>query len=133
MTGLVFFYGTLMTPFHRTRPLQLDRFLRPLGRGTIPAVLFDTGMYPAAVPLPDGQVSGEVYAFEHADVVLDTLDDLEGYCPDAPDSSLYRRTVTSVTLEDGTALAAWAYFYNAPLGGAQRIESGDYLAYLRGQ
>jgi len=23
------------------------------------------------------------------------------------------------------------YFYNAPLGGAQRIESGDYLEYLR--
>ena len=22
---------------------------------------------------------------------------------------------------------AWAYFYNAPLGRAQRIESGDYL------
>jgi gamma-glutamylcyclotransferase (GGCT)/AIG2-like uncharacterized protein YtfP len=26
---------------------------------------------------------------------------------------------------------AWTYFYNAPLGGARRIESGDYLDYLK--
>jgi gamma-glutamylcyclotransferase (GGCT)/AIG2-like uncharacterized protein YtfP len=26
---------------------------------------------------------------------------------------------------------AWAYFYNAPLGRAQRIESGDYLQHLK--
>jgi gamma-glutamylcyclotransferase (GGCT)/AIG2-like uncharacterized protein YtfP len=26
---------------------------------------------------------------------------------------------------------AWAYFYNAPLGRAQRIESGDYLEHLK--
>jgi hypothetical protein len=25
---------------------------------------------------------------------------------------------------------AWAYFYNAPLGRAERIESGDYLEHL---
>jgi hypothetical protein len=28
---------------------------------------------------------------------------------------------------------AWAYFYNAPLGQAQRISSGDYLDYLSGE
>ena len=26
---------------------------------------------------------------------------------------------------------AWAYFYNAPLGQALRIASGDYLAHLK--
>ena len=31
----------------------------------------------------------------------------------------------------GRTETAWTYFYNAPLGGAQRIESGDYLDHLR--
>ena len=26
---------------------------------------------------------------------------------------------------------AWVYFYNAPLGRAERIESGDYLEHLK--
>jgi gamma-glutamylcyclotransferase (GGCT)/AIG2-like uncharacterized protein YtfP len=37
---------------------------------------------------------------------------------------------TEVRLEDGRVQPAWAYFYNAPLGRAQRIESGDYLNHL---
>ena len=36
-----------------------------------------------------------------------------------------------VTFEDGRVAQAWAYFYNAPLGRAQRIESGDYLEHLK--
>ena len=38
--------------------------------------------------------------------------------------------MTDVTLDDGRTAAAWAYFYNAPLGRAQRIASGDYLEHL---
>jgi gamma-glutamylcyclotransferase (GGCT)/AIG2-like uncharacterized protein YtfP len=63
--------------------------------------------------------------------VLAVLDDIEGYSPNEPDTSLYTRLVTPVTLDDGRVVDAWAYFYNAPLGGAQRIPSGDYLAYLK--
>jgi gamma-glutamylcyclotransferase (GGCT)/AIG2-like uncharacterized protein YtfP len=36
-----------------------------------------------------------------------------------------------VTLEDGCTVDAWAYFYNAPLGRAERIASGDYLEHLK--
>jgi gamma-glutamylcyclotransferase (GGCT)/AIG2-like uncharacterized protein YtfP len=36
-----------------------------------------------------------------------------------------------VTFDDGHVANAWAYFYNAPLGRAQRIESGDYLEHLK--
>jgi len=35
-----------------------------------------------------------------------------------------------VALPTGPAVQAWAYFYNAPLGQAQRINSGDYLEYI---
>ena len=33
--------------------------------------------------------------------------------------------------DDGRVAYAWVYFYNAPLGRAERIESGDYLQHLK--
>jgi len=55
--------------------------------------------------------------------------EIEANRPFAP--GLYRRVVTDVTLHDGHVADAWGYFYNAPLGRAPRIESGDYLEYLK--
>jgi gamma-glutamylcyclotransferase (GGCT)/AIG2-like uncharacterized protein YtfP len=131
MADLVFFYGTLMTPFNRTAQLHIDQHLMFRGRGTITAALFDLGIYPAAVPAADSRVCGEVYELMNQRVVLDALDELEGYRPGEPETSLYTRALTPVTLDDGSTVNAWAYFYNAPLGRAERIESGDYLEYLR--
>jgi gamma-glutamylcyclotransferase (GGCT)/AIG2-like uncharacterized protein YtfP len=76
-------------------------------------------------------VFGELYRMSDADSVLAALDEIEGYRPSQPDASLYTRVETPVTLEDGRVEQAWAYFYNAPLGRAQRIESGDYLEHLK--
>jgi gamma-glutamylcyclotransferase (GGCT)/AIG2-like uncharacterized protein YtfP len=36
-----------------------------------------------------------------------------------------------VRLPDGSLARAWVYFYNAPLGQALRIPSGDYLEHVR--
>ncbi len=132
MADLVFFYGTLMTPFNRTARLQIDEHLVFRGRGTIAAALFDLGIYPAAVPDRDRLVRGELYEVRgDRAFVLDALDELEGYRSSDPETSLYTRTLTRVTTEDGRLVQAWAYFYNAPLGRAERIPSGDYLEYLK--
>jgi gamma-glutamylcyclotransferase (GGCT)/AIG2-like uncharacterized protein YtfP len=131
MTNLVFFYGTLMSGFKRPGRARLDSKLQAEGRGWIPAALFDLGIYPAAIPAADGQVWGEVNTMLDADAVLTALDEIEGYRPNEPDQSLYMRVETPVTFEDGHSATAWAYFYNAPLGRAQRIASGDYLEHLR--
>ena len=120
-----------MTPFNRTGRLRLDQHLSLIGRGTIPAALFDLGIYPAAVPTSDSRVTGEVYELTEPVTALRALDELEGYRPGDPETSLYTRTRTPVDMEDGTTVEAWAYFYNAPLGRAERIESGDYLEHLR--
>jgi gamma-glutamylcyclotransferase (GGCT)/AIG2-like uncharacterized protein YtfP len=72
-----------------------------------------------------------VYEATQPFTVLQTLDELEGYRPGEPETSLYTRVLTPVTLEDGRNVHAWAYFYNAPLGRAERIESGDYLEHLK--
>src|SRR5687767_3932413 len=128
---LVFFYGTLMTPFNRTGRLRIDQHLAFRGRGVIAAALFDLGIYPAAVPTAEGRVRGEVYELTDPVAALRALDELEGYRSGEPESSLYIRTRVPVTMDDGTLEHAWAYFYNAPLGRAERIESGDYLEYLK--
>jgi len=131
MTDLVFFYGTLMSGFERPGRSRIDPKLTAVGRGSIKATLFDLGIYPAAIPASDERVLGEVHRMSDADAVLTALDEIEGYAPAQPDASLYTRVETPVTFEDGHVEPAWAYFYNAPLGGAQRIESGDYLEHLR--
>lgn len=132
MTDRVFFYGTLMTGFDRRQRAGIDeRKLAYMGRGYIRAALFDLGIYPAAVPDPDGRVWGEVYRMLTPGAVLAALDNIEGYCPDEPDASLYTRVETPIVLENGDTESGWAYFYNAPLGRAERIPSGDYLAHLK--
>jgi gamma-glutamylcyclotransferase (GGCT)/AIG2-like uncharacterized protein YtfP len=130
---LVFFYGTLMAGFDRRRRAGIDSKLSFVGRGSIQASLFDLGLYPAAVPGPDGTVWGELYETADASVVLAALDEIEGYRPGDPDRSLYVRSRVPVALPDGASRRAWVYFYNAPLGGAQRIASGDYLDHMKGR
>jgi gamma-glutamylcyclotransferase (GGCT)/AIG2-like uncharacterized protein YtfP len=127
----VFFYGTLMSPFKRPGRQRVESQLSFAGRGCIRAALFDLGIYPAAVPAnDDSTVRGEIYEISNAPAVLAALDEIEGFRASEPDRSLYLRTRTDVVLDDGRVQPAWAYFYNAPLGRASRIASGDYLEYL---
>jgi len=131
VADLVFFYGTLMAGFDRRRRAGIDDRLTYVGRGAIRAALFDVGLYPAAVPAPDGLVWGEVYEMAGPERVLAALDEIEGYRVDDPDSSLYLRQETEVRLQGGSLATASVYFYNAPLGRASRIASGDYLEHVR--
>ena len=128
---LVFFYGTLMRGFEPPGRTRLDDQLRPIGRGSISAALFDLGLYPAAIPASDSRVWGEVHEMLEADKVLPALDEIEGYSVSEPVTSLYTREEIPVTMDDGRIVTAWVYFYNAPLGRAERIESGDYLQHLK--
>ena len=131
MTEKIFVYGTLMAGFDRRKRAGIDTRMRFVGRGWIQAVLYDLGLFPAAVPAPDRRVAGELYEVVDDPSVLTKLDEIEGYRPNEPDTSLYIRALTTVTLESGAVHTAWVYFYNAPLGQGQRIESGDYLDHLR--
>lgn len=132
VSEFVFFYGTLMTPFNRPGRQRIDPHMTFVGLGIIRAALFDLGIYPAATPADDGSiVRGEVYQMRDAATVLATLDDIEGYRASEPERSLYVRQLIDVTLDYGREEKAWVYFYNAPLGRAHRIESGDYLEHLK--
>ena len=131
MADLGFFYGTLMTGFDRRRRLGVDAKMAFRGRGWIRAALFDLGLYPAAVPDEDSRLWGEVFELTDSPAVLAALDEIEGYSAEDPDTSIYIRRRVAVHLDDDTTADAWVYFYNAPLGHAPRIASGDYLAHLK--
>jgi gamma-glutamylcyclotransferase (GGCT)/AIG2-like uncharacterized protein YtfP len=131
VADLVFFYGTLMAGFDRRRRAGIDDKLTYLGRGSIQGELFDLGIYPAAVAAPEGRIWGEVYGIIDPGAVLAALDEIEGYSQDHPDRSLYTRSLTDVVMPDGSNARAWVYFYNAPLGRATRIASGDYLEHVK--
>jgi gamma-glutamylcyclotransferase (GGCT)/AIG2-like uncharacterized protein YtfP len=131
MADFVFFYGTLMSGFRRPGRARVDAALKPIGRGSIQAALFDLGLYPAAVPASDTRVWGEVHQILDTDSVLASLDEIEGYNAEEPESGLYIRVATPVTLDNGSVVMAWVYFYNAPLGRAERIESGNYREHLK--
>ncbi len=51
--------------------------------------------------------------------------------PAEPERSLYNRVRVPATLDDGRTEDVWVYFYNAPLGRAPRITSGDYVEHLK--
>jgi gamma-glutamylcyclotransferase (GGCT)/AIG2-like uncharacterized protein YtfP len=129
MSECVFFYGTLRTGFTRRPQIGIDSKLTYVGSGSIQALLFDLGIYPAAVP-GDGRVWGEVFETNDPASVLASLDEIEGYRPAAPEQSLYTRMQVPVTMENRRTVSAWVYFYNAPLGQASQILSGDYLEHL---
>src|SRR5688572_32952814 len=90
-----------MAGFDRRRRAGIDSKLRYIGRGSIQGALFDLGLYPAAVPGPDGHVWGEVYEMADSATVLAALDDIEGYRHDDPDRSLYLRQKAEVLLAGG--------------------------------
>jgi gamma-glutamylcyclotransferase (GGCT)/AIG2-like uncharacterized protein YtfP len=127
----VFFYGTLMAGFDRRRRAGIESRMHFVGHGWIEGALFDLGLFPAAIPSPGGRIQGEVYEVDDDPSVMAKLDEIEGYRQSEPDTSLYTRVPTTVTLDSGAAEQAWVYFYNAPLGRADRIPSGDYLEHLR--
>lgn len=131
MSEKVFVYGTLMGGFDRRHRAGIDMRMRLIGRGSIEAALYDLGIFPAAIPAPDGRVSGEIYEVDDDPSVMAKLDEIEGYRPTEPDASLYTRMQVQVVLDDGRIDVAWVYFYNAPLGRAERIVSGDYLEHLK--
>jgi gamma-glutamylcyclotransferase (GGCT)/AIG2-like uncharacterized protein YtfP len=120
-----------MAGFDRRRRAGIDGKLTYIGRGSIQGALFDLGLYPAAVPASDGHVWGEVYEMTEPVPVLAALDEIEGYRHDDSDRRLYRREEADVALPDGTQAQAWVYFYNAPLGRAPRIASGDYFEHTK--
>lgn len=122
-----FFYGTLMRPRLAPGPLaQALRDATPRGTGRVPGRLFHLGGYPGGVPDPaaDTRIVGEVFDLPDSPELLQTLDAYEGFDPESPDRSLFRRCELDVALDSGGSTRCWIYAFHGETRGAPRI-GGD--------
>lgn len=121
----VFVYGTLLKGMSRSHSLNNSSFE---GFGVIRGSLYDLGSYPGIIDSKDS-VYGEIYDIDSSTLVA--LDHIEGYDINYPESSLYIRQEVNVTsLNDGSRLKVFTYFYNSSsLDEYHPISSGDYRRY----
>jgi gamma-glutamylcyclotransferase (GGCT)/AIG2-like uncharacterized protein YtfP len=123
----VFVYGTLRQADSRFGITSLVGVLHEEAELQGFDMLSIGGAFPGLVP-GEGTVKGEVHVFED----FETLDHIEGFHPDDPENSLYRRETVRVSTSDGEMEAA-AYVFNQDPDTARnryrRIESGDWFTH----
>ncbi|WP_081841597.1 gamma-glutamylcyclotransferase family protein [Alicyclobacillus macrosporangiidus] len=117
---VVFVYGTLRKGQGNRRVME-PHLVRELGAGCIPGEMYDLGAYPAVSLNGDGVVVGEWV--EVTDDGLAALDRLEGY-PRFYDGTMVR--------DLNGAVEGWFYHMTGRIpAGAPRVDSGDWVAWLR--
>jgi gamma-glutamylcyclotransferase (GGCT)/AIG2-like uncharacterized protein YtfP len=126
---MLFVYGTLRRGFALHHALQ-ESGAKQEGKGRIHARLFDLGDYPGAVSAVKSTdfVEGELYHLPSPSKQLSILDGIEEFDPKHPRTSLFRRRLVSVRLENGRRTKAWAYFLNHRPRHARLIPHGNYAA-----
>lgn len=120
----LFVYGTL-----RSNQPNAPRLggATPLGWATVSGKLLDLGDYPGLIE-GEGVVIGELFLLPSA--ALERIDDLEGFDPLDPESSLFVREERYVHLPgQNTRRQAWIYRW--PHGGGSPIESGDWVRHVQ--
>ncbi|WP_263372990.1 gamma-glutamylcyclotransferase family protein [Granulicella aggregans] len=121
MPDLLFIYGTLHPDRAPAAISSTARLLKPRGRATIHARLYDLGPYPGVVLSDDPAdiVAGELFILPDDPSILARLDDYEDFRRSDPANSLFLRQRVLATLQSGpdagTEIACWVYTYNHPV------------------
>lgn len=96
--------------------------------------LYDLGHYPMLIEIPGEQVSGRLVTIrrEAYTTVLNRLDRLEGFSPDRPDESEYRRVQREVITASDTAVSTWVYIgQNRFVHSLPIVKNGDWVTYVQ--
>lgn len=129
----IFVYGTLRKAFGLPMHQYLVSNGTFIGKASFQGILYEVDNFPGVIASsdPQKQVLGEVYELHDFPAVITELDRYEGYDPDSPEQSFYKRTHKNVYLEDGEFISAWIYIFNRSTEDLEEIKSGDYLQYRR--
>ncbi|OPF91450.1 gamma-glutamylcyclotransferase family protein [Rhodopseudomonas palustris] len=127
MSDRLFVYGTLMRGYDHPMARLLSSNAEFLGAASIPGRLYLVRHYPGLVPSDDpaDRVHGEVFRLHRPDEVLAQLDDYEG-CGPRDQRAEYRREIACVTLEGGTELDAFVYYFNWDVARLPHIATGRF-------
>jgi gamma-glutamylcyclotransferase (GGCT)/AIG2-like uncharacterized protein YtfP len=125
MAEYLFSYGTLQPELAPAEIVSLVRQLRPIGRASMPGLLYDLGDYPGAVFEETMlKVWGQVFELPEDPSVLRQLDEYEEFNPGEIERSQFLRTQSNAILDNGRVIKAWVYIYNRDPGSAPRIANG---------
>lgn len=132
---LLFVYGTLRRGIVSPLDELMAQHCEFHADATMQGILFDVAGYPGAITStnPANRVIGELYAVRRPRQLWPRLDHYE-HCSNAfPKPHEYVRKMRTFSLENGEDIRAWVYLFNWKSGGLFRVQSGDYLQYLRGE
>jgi putative glutamine amidotransferase len=128
LMSYLFVYGTLVPGSTPACVADLMGQFQPVGRATVRGVLYDLRNYPGLVfdRERERDVPGFLLEFPSDDqALLRRLDAYEGFDPNAPTTSLFRRVPATATLTDsGRAVDCQVYVYNRPKPGDRVIATG---------
>ncbi len=117
MTNLLFVYGTLMHNEKNEYSQLLKQHTQFISTGFIYAKKIDLGPYPGIKidPTKTHKTQGELYRItKNSNILLESLDDYEGFLINDPENSLFIRKEIAVTTST-TEYKAWVYEYAKPL------------------
>jgi gamma-glutamylcyclotransferase (GGCT)/AIG2-like uncharacterized protein YtfP len=123
---LLFVYGTLRRGSDHPNAARLADESAWLGTATLTGTLYRVCWHPALTLAGIDAVTGDLLRLHDPAASLPWLDAFEGCAVDDPLPHDYRRERTQVMTADGPATAL-VYVWNLPLGGLERIASGDWL------
>lgn len=132
MEQLPFFvYGTLRNGFHNYEWALKGNTTYEFDAKLEGYEMYSAGPFPFIVHGGVWSVKGELMGIDEDryDKVMSQLDHLEGYNPNHPERSHYKRLEVMVSIEGGLPVRAWTYIYNRPTNGMQKIRSGDWAKF----
>jgi gamma-glutamylcyclotransferase (GGCT)/AIG2-like uncharacterized protein YtfP len=127
MSDFLFIYGTLVPELAPKDIAPVVRKLELIGSGSVPGTLYDLGDFPG-IKLERAsrkRVRGRVFRIP-SKATLKVLDDYEEFDPKHPRSSLYKRKLVNVKLDNGETIRSWIYEYNRSPRPKNVIKNGMY-------
>ncbi|WP_242359058.1 gamma-glutamylcyclotransferase family protein [Lactococcus petauri] len=135
MLRKIFVYGSL-----RTDMFNYEKYLKGEVLESTPAKIkgnlfhIENKGYPAIFD-GDSEIIGEVFTFYDFSKSIRTLDGMENFNPESPESSEYLRQSTTASLSNGQTEEVYYYHYNpnASLNSNDQlvpVDSGDWLEYM---
>ncbi|MFT5883921.1 MAG: gamma-glutamylcyclotransferase (GGCT)/AIG2-like uncharacterized protein YtfP [Arcticibacterium sp.] len=126
----LFVYGMFMK---KCSSNELSAFLQEnavyVDEASVEGSLYQIGLYPGLVK-EKGTVYGEVYALNRPPETIAFLDEYEDYRMNDDANSLYLRESSMAKLvRTDKVIEAWVYYYNKPLDGLKKYDSGIFISH----
>ncbi len=132
----LFVYGSLLRGFKSPSYEYISKYFSLKGTAKVTGTIFDMGTFPVGTPINSGRyIKGELYEIRNPkelSFIFAQLDDYEGLYPDDGEDVFFKRELVPATLENGSVMTAWVYWYSKDVSNHPILEYENLLDYPRG-